>query len=81
MKVKLLKKIRKKFLIKHAKDVEKSDHKMLYIYNKKTHTIVSNRWWGYDQLPDLAFILTHLGDRKLLTKYWNKKALIRFNKL
>lgn len=79
MKVKLLKKIRKTFLIKYAADVESP--KMLYLYNKKRNIVVSNKWWGFDSIPDLAFILMQMHENKLLKKYWDKKALRQFNRI
>jgi hypothetical protein len=79
MKVKLLKKIRNKFLIKYA--IQAGEHKMLYIFHKKRHICVSNQWWGFESIPDLAFILTQMDEHKLLKKYWNKKALRQFNRI
>jgi hypothetical protein len=79
MKVKLLKKIRNKFLIKYS--IEADGYKMLYIFHKKRYICVSNRWWGFDSIPDLAFLLTQMDEHKLLKKYWDKKALRQFNRI
>lgn len=79
MKTKLLKLIRKKFLIKYGLDTERQ--KVLYIFDIKHNRIVSNKWEDFGSYPDLAFILTQMGLHKLLKKFWNKKALKQFNRI
>jgi len=80
MKTKLLRKIRKVFLIKYVLDGNKYNKEMI-LFNKKTNKIQKNKWEGIFTTLDLAFVLEELGEQKLLKKYWAKKAWIKFKKL
>jgi len=80
MKTKLLRKIRKVFLIKYVLDGNKY-HKEMILFNKKTNKIQKNKWEGIFTTLDLAFVLEELGEQKLLKKYWAKKAWKTFRKL
>jgi len=80
MKTKLLKKIRKAFLIKYVLDNYKYN-KELFLFDIKNSVIIKNRWEGIHTVPDLAFVLEKLGKQKLLKKYWDKKASKAFKRL
>ena len=80
MKTKLLKKIRKVFLLKYILDYN-GYHKQLILFNKKNNSIRKNTWESPFKTPDLEFVLSELGDKKLLNQYLNKKSYIKFKKL
>lgn len=80
MKTKLLRKIRKKFLIKYVIGEYKYS-KELFLFNIKTNVIKINRWEGVHTVPDLFFVLEELGESRLIKKYWAKKAWKTFKRL
>lgn len=80
MKTKLLKKIRKAFLIKYVLDDYKYNKELVLLDIKKS-VIIKNRYEGIHTVPNLAFVLEELGEKKLLKKYWDKKAHKAFKRL
>lgn len=81
MKTKLLKKIRKAFLIKYVLDDIYRYNKELVLLDIKKSVIIRNKFDGIYTVPDLAFVLKELKETKLLKKYWDKKARKAFKRL
>lgn len=78
MKTKLLKKIRKAFLIKYVLNNYNKFYKEMILLDIKNSVIIKNRYDSINTVPDLAFVLEELGEEKLLKKYWDKKAIKTF---
>lgn len=80
MKTKLLRKIRKVFLMKYIL-CENKYNKELVLLDIKNSKIIKNQWHGLHTVHDLAFVLEELKETKLLKQYWNKKAYKKFKRL
>jgi len=77
MKTKLLRKIRKVFLMKYIFDEYKLN-KELVLLDIKNGKIIKKQ---LHIVPDLAFVLEKLKKPKLLKKYWGKRAIKTFKRL
>lgn len=81
MKVKLLRKLRKRFDWKFR--YLYSDRIAIILYDKKYNIISKNLYNPQYEMniSDLEFVLAHYGDDKLLKKYMNKKEKSNYEKI
>lgn len=81
MKVKLLRKLRKRFDWKFR--YLYSDRIVIILYDKKYNIINKNLYNPQYEMntSDLEFVLHHYGDDKLLKKYMNKKRKSNYEKI
>ena len=78
MKIKLLKKIRKRF---DWKFIDYEGIKTMFIYDKKFNGIRNNSGLGYIFSTDLEYLLDQYDDGYLKNQYRIKKMKLKFDKL